>query len=155
MNPTERLKASDELLQIYDDFKEIYSHQDRVFNLDYESRKTPNLKNLSAGVVNQFNLPTDGLPVTLQKFAKTPHLPPSSSDLLESLKSNPVSDMEFDLCSLLVGDPLPHSSGRTINPTITKAYQDRINHAVDNVREEVIERHSGLFYRVTGRVYHG
>ncbi|MNO03930.1 hypothetical protein D3C81_2247850 [compost metagenome] len=63
--------------------------------------------------------------------------------------------MGFDINSLLMGDPLPHSSGRTINPIITKAYRDRINHAVDNVREEVMERYGGLLYRVTGRVYHG
>ncbi|MDN4543672.1 RHS repeat-associated core domain-containing protein [Pseudomonas sp. C32] len=155
MNPTERLKASDELLQIYDDFSKIDSHQDRVFNLDYENRKTPNLKNLSAGVVNQFNLRTDGLPVTLQKFAKTPHLPYDSSDLLEVLKSNPAKNMEFDINSLLSNYPLTHSSGRSINPTTINAYRDRINHAVDNVREEVIERHGGLLYRVTGRVYYG
>ncbi|MNU07758.1 hypothetical protein D3C72_2534990 [compost metagenome] len=63
--------------------------------------------------------------------------------------------MEFDINSLLMGDPLSHSSGRTINPITTKAYRDRINHAVDNVREEVMERYGGLLYRVTGRVYHG
>jgi RHS repeat-associated protein len=144
MTPTQRLKASDELLQIKDDFKNIHSHQDSVFNLDYENRKTPNLKNLSAGAVKQANLPTDDLPATLQKFVKTPHLPPNSSDLLESLKTNANPGRAFDVNSLLMGKPLPHSSGRTINPTITQAYYDRINQVVHDVREATMKKHYEL-----------
>ncbi|WP_447764936.1 RHS repeat-associated core domain-containing protein [Pseudomonas reinekei] len=155
LSPREILKSSDEFLQIKNDFRLIDQHLDSVFSSDLKNAKIPNLKNISAGRVNDLGLPLDNLPTSLQKYAKTPNLPLNSSDLLEVLASNPNSDSVFDYSALLSERIGNHPSGRAIEPSISKRYLKRLNYTVRDVRQEVMERHSGLLYRVTGRVYHG